>query len=236
MFKAIRSALLWTVGLLFMIVFLYWLLFQTYYSTPEKYSPKLRKWLKVFFKLLFIKVEVEGLENVDFTKTYIIMSNHVSMFDIPLLLAFIPQHFNGFEADGHFKAPLYGRVLTRYGNIPMDRSNPRASFKSLQAGIDYTEKGTSVVILPEGTRTVTPEFGEFKKLPFVFAQKTNADIMVLGFSGLWKINNKTSWHITPGKMTVRFGKPIPSEYIKSVKPEELMEYTKNKIQELVTEP
>ena len=97
------------------------------------------------------------------------------------------------EAAEHFNAPIYGWALRRYGNIPINRKNARESFKSIMEGANLIKSGTSVVILPEGTRSLKPEMGNFKKFPFILAQKAEAPILPFGFSGLWKINNKTSF-------------------------------------------
>ena len=219
-----------------MILFFLLLILLTYLFKRKTYDPIIKAAAKFFFKILFIKVKVEGLENVDKNQAYSIMGNHVSMFDIPLLFAFIPVTFNGIEAAEHFKAPLYGFVLRRYGNIPINRKNARESLKSIMQGANLIKSGTSVVILPEGTRSLKPELGSFKKFPFLLAQKADAPILPFGFSGLWKINNKTSWHISPGKVVMKFGKLIPADVVINTEIPELMKLTKKRIEDLISEP
>ena len=234
--KYVISVIMWFIGTIYMLFFFVLLILLTYLFQRKIYDPIIKAVAKFFFKLLFIKVKVEGLENVDKNQAYAIMGNHVSMFDIPLLFAFIPVTFNGIEAAEHFSAPLYGLVLRRYGNIPINRKNARESLKSILQGANLIKSGTSVVILPEGTRSLKPEMGSFKKFPFVLAQKADAPILPFGFSGLWKINNKTSWHISPGKVVMKFGKPIESDVVKNMEIPELMKLTKDNIQGLITAP
>ena len=234
--KSIVSAILWVVGTLYMILFLLLLILLTYLFKRKTYDPIIKSVAKFFFKVLFIRVKIEGLENVDKNQTYTIMGNHVSMFDIPLLFAFIPVTFNGIEAAEHFNAPIYGLALRRYGNIPINRKNARESLKSILEGANLVKNGTSVVILPEGTRSLKPAMSDFKKFPFLLAQKAKAPILPFGFSGLWKINNKTSWHIKPGKVIMKFGEPIPSDDVIKYEIPELMKHTRNKIENLITEP
>lgn len=235
-FKSIRSALLWTIGILYMFLFLLFLITVSYLFKQKIWDPWVKAATRLLFKLLWIKVEIKGLENLDKTKTYLFMGNHINMFDIPVFLGFIPMHFRGMEASGHFKTPLYGHALKRYGNIPMERTNPRASFKSIQQGIDLLKQGICVTILPEGTRATKPELGEFKKLPFAMAQKSGVGIMPIALSGLWKINHKTSWHINPGKVTLSFGQEISAETIATISTDELMKITRESIQEMIIEP
>lgn len=234
-FKSILSAILWTIGIIYLVVVVLYIIIASYLVKQKMYDPGL-KWLsRNFMRMLLIRVKVVGKENIDPTKTYIFMGNHVSMFDIPLLLGHIPVHFRGAEASGHFKTPLYGWALKRYGNIPMDRSNPKASFKGILRGIELLKEGKNITILPEGTRSTIPGMGVFKKFPFIMAQKAGVEIIPIGMSGLWKVNNKNSWHINPGKIIFTFGKPISAETVKSMSTEDLMEYTKSKIQELILE-
>lgn len=234
--KSILSAILWFVGAIYMFFFLLLLILLTYLFKRKTYDPIIKGAAKLFFKIVLVRVKTEGLENVDKNQSYTIMGNHVSMFDIPLLFAYIPVPFNGIEAAEHFKAPIYGWALRRYGNIPINRKNARESFKSIMNGANLIKSGTSVVILPEGTRSLKPEMGNFKKFPFILAQKAEAPILPFGFSGLWKINNKTSWHITPGKVIMKFGKPIEANVVKNMEIDELMQLTKERIEGLITAP
>ena len=67
------------------------------------------------FKIMFVKVDVDGLENIIPNKTYLYMANHVSLFDIPLLGGFIPGYARGVEADRQHAWPLYGWAMSRLG-------------------------------------------------------------------------------------------------------------------------
>ncbi len=231
--KYIISIWEWVVGVSLFLVFLIWFSIVASIWPYEKYIVWTRSFLQLFFKILFIKVEVEGADNIDPNKTYLFMPNHVSMFDIPLVLGYIPVEFYGIQASSHFKMPFYGWVLKKYGNIPIDRSSPRASFRTMMDVVEVLKKGTNILVLPEGTRSMTPEMAPFKKLPFLMAKKSNVNIMPMAFVGLWDINNKTSLMVKPGKMKVVFGKPIPISIVEEMTEIELREYTRQKIQELL---
>ena len=64
-----------------------------------------------------------------------------------------------------------GAFLRKAGMIGIDRSNPRASMKSIMSAADHLLDGISILILPEGTRTRTGKMLPFKKLPFKLAKK-----------------------------------------------------------------
>jgi len=164
------------------------------------------------------------------------MSNHVSMYDIPLLLGFIPVDFWGIQAASHFKVPIYGHVLKAYGNIPIDRSSARASYRTIQGAVEHLKSGHNIMILPEGTRSRKPVMGSFKKLPFVMAKRAEVNILPFGMSGLWKINNKVSKLIRPGSVHIHFGEAISDEVVKNSTEEELIKLTRERIQSYITEP
>ena len=195
-----------------------------------------KAYLRFYFKILFIKVEVTGTDNIDPNKTYVFMSNHVSMYDIPLILGFIPVDFYGIQAAHHFKVPIFGHVLRAYGNIPIDRSSARASYRTIQGAVEHLKGGKSIMILPEGTRSSKPTMGPFKKLPFVMVKRAEVNIMPFAFSGLWSINNTTSKMIRPGTVRVHFGEAITDEIVKNSTEEELMKLTRERIQSYVSEP
>jgi len=195
-----------------------------------------RSYLHFFLKALFIKVEVSGLENIDPNKTYVFMANHVSMYDIPLLLGSIPVDFYGIQAAHHFKVPIFGHVLKAYGNIPIDRSNARASYRTIQGAVEHLKSGKNIMILPEGTRSRKPTMGPFKKLPFVMVKRAEVNILPFAFSGLWAINNTTSKMIRPGRVHVHFGEAISDEVVKNSTEEELMKLTRERIQSYIREP
>jgi 1-acyl-sn-glycerol-3-phosphate acyltransferase len=232
--KYIISAWEWVVAFFIFIVFLLWFLVVAAIWPYKTFVVWVRKFLQFFFKALFIKVKLEGTENIDPNQNYLIMPNHVSMFDIPLLLGFIPFDFWGIQAASHFKVPLYGWVLKKYGNIPIDRSSPRASFKTMLDAVKIIKEGGSILILPEGTRTKTPpEMGPFKKLPFMMAKKAGVPILPIAFEGLWKINNITSKMIKPGSIRMIFGEPIEASVIAELSEVELRQLTRDRIQALL---
>jgi len=232
--KYIVTAWEWAVAFIVFIIFLIWFLIVASIWPYKTFIKWVRTFLQTFFKLLFIRVSLEGTDNIDRTKNYVFMPNHVSMFDIPMLLGFIPVDFWGIQAASHFKVPLYGWVLKKYGNLPIDRSSPRASFKTMLEAVEEVKQGKNILILPEGTRTKTPpEMGPFKKLPFMMAKKSEVGIIPIAFQGLWKINNITSKHIRPGKVRMIFGEPIDASVVAELSEIELQKLTRQQIQDLL---
>lgn len=234
--KPVRSVFLWTSGFIFFGIFSTIAILLTYIIPLKKLDPFVKNSLKLLFKVMFIKVKVEGNTDIDKSKTYLFMSNHVSLFDVPLLKAYIPIYFKGVEAHHQFKWPFYGWLITRLEAIPIERDNIYASMRSIRKVNKLLDNGTSIAILPEGTRTLTGEMQPFKKMPFMLAKKAGVDIIPIGLSGLFKLKPKGSWHITPSTITIKFGDPIKSEVVNVLSLEELRDKVYGNIKSLVTEP
>ncbi len=234
--KQVRSVFLWTSGFIFFGIFSTIAVLLTYIIPLEKLDPFIKNSLKLLFKVMFIKVRVEGKTDIDSSKTYLLMSNHVSLFDVPLLKAYIPIYLKGIEAHHQFKWPFYGWLITRLEAIPIERDNIYASMRSIKKANKLLDEGTSIAILPEGTRTLTGEMQPFKKMPFMLAKKAGVNIIPIGLSGLYKLKPKGSWHITPSTITINFGDPITSEEVNDLSVEELRDKVYKSIKSLVTEP
>ncbi len=161
------------------------------------------------------------------------MGNHQSLFDVFVIPCCIPEPFVGIEAAYHFNFLLWGWIITKWGNIPINRSNREKAIKSIQQAEEVLNSGLSIGILPEGHRTITGEIGTFKKGGFHLAKNTKADILPLGISrGLYDFKNKNSWKLYPQKVIVNIGKPITYKSYKDLSVDQLKEKVKETITNL----
>ena len=231
--KQILSLYLWIVLVIYSVFFLIVAIIVSYIFPVKKYTPWLQKILRFVFKILFIKVEVEGLENISADKTYLYMANHVSLFDIPLLGGFVPGYARGVEADRQHAWPLYGWAMRRLGNIPIDRKNVFSSLSSISKTASVITEGKSMIILPEGHRTMDGKLRQFKNFPFLLAKKVDVEILPIGLSGLYTLKNKNSWLINPNPVKIKFGKPIGVDTIQELPTKELRENVRDVIKGLI---
>lgn len=231
--KYLFSAYVWIVGSISFGVILITGLIISFFSRPVTFDPWVKKMLRAFFKIILIKVKVEGAEKIDRNETYLFMSNHVSIFDIPLLGAYIPCFFRGVAAHYQFKWPLYGWALKRYGTIPIDRNNVHRSILSIRKAEKSVGQGRSIAILPEGYRTLDGKLKPFKRLPFFLAKQTGLRIVPIGLSGLYRLKPKGRRLIRRTELKIKFGDVIPHEKIESLSVDQLSELTRDKIFELI---
>ena len=224
--RSLRSIYFWTIGLGYFIPVLIILIIRSLIQAPEKYDPWLRRSVKTLFKLVQSQPLVEFAEELPTDRPLIFMANHSSLIDIPLLKAWIPEYFVGILADPQFKYPIYGSAVRRMGSIPIDRQNIRKSLRAFKRAEKLLSQGIHITVLPEGGRSLDGKLLPFKKLPFHFAKESGADIVPIAISGVYKMKNKGSFHLNPGRLFVRFAPVIPAEQIASLETEALMELTR----------
>jgi 1-acyl-sn-glycerol-3-phosphate acyltransferase len=155
-----------------------------------------------------VKLEVFGREKVPADGPVIYMSNHQGNFDILSLFIAIPRQFSWIAKEELFAIPVFGHSMLRAGYIPLDRSDGRRAFKSIEAAAATIRNGRSVVIFPEGTRTPDGNLLPFKRGGFLLAAKAGVPIVPFTINGSAKVNPCKRLEIYPGKITIRFAEPI----------------------------
>ena len=190
------------------------------------------RFLRLIFILSFVKVHRNYEQKFEEHKGYIFMPNHSSLVDVPLLAAYIPAYTNAIEANSHFKWPIYKHLIKAYGQIPIDRKNPRKSLKAFEIAADRLNENTSILVFPEGTRTKDGKLRRFKKLPFLMAKKTNSPIVPIGIKGVWKMSGNESFFLKHTPLTINYGKEISPEEIQTLSIEELSEKVRAEVTRL----
>lgn len=209
-------------------------LFFALFFPIKKINPYLKRPFRLFFRLIFCPVAVEGLEKLSPDKSYLYIPNHVSFFDPFLFVAYLPGFVRGVETTKHFRWPVYGHFIRVFGNVPIDQSNVRASLQSLSAASQLMKQGMSMILFPEGTRTPDGRVAPFKRLPFIMAKETDADIVPVGLIGLFNVFPKGSRIITPSRITIRIGDPIPYHKVAAMDTRALQELIYSQVVDLAT--
>ena len=120
-----------------------------------------RVWSWLILATTGVRVDVDGLEHLDPARTYIFVSNHQSIYDIPVLFASLPYQLRIIAKDSLGSFPFLGWHLARTGHLLVDRRkpDPRSVFTWANA---LTGKGLSLIVFPEGTRSATGFVAPFK--------------------------------------------------------------------------
>lgn len=195
-----------------------------------------RLWGNVNLWCTGVKVKMEGLENIDPNRAYVYASNHQSSFDILALLGRLPVQFRWLAKEELFRVFVFGPAMKAIGYIPINRTDRRKSFESINRAAAGIRNGTSVVIFPEGTRSVDGVLQDFKKGGFILAIKSQQPIVPISISGSFPILSKSGgWVVHPGTIRITIGRPIPTEGCSTKDRDMLMEKVRHAIREHLTQ-
>lgn len=232
--NTLRSAMLWAAGSIFFGFTFIIISVGLFVLSRQRVFALARFLFSVQTRLMGIRLNVTGLENLDRKRTYLIMGNHQSLFDLFVVPAAIPLTYVAVEAAYHFSIPLWGSLVTRWGCIPIHRNDLEKAKQSLDIARQRLREGASIIILPEGHRTLSGEVGEFKKGPFHLACKAGADILPFAIRGLFDYNRKGSFHLNPKSVRVSIGPAIPYSVCAELTPEQLRDHVRGIIGDLAS--
>lgn len=171
-------------------------------------NPLMKIWTNTVLFIYGIKVNVFGVENVDASRGKIYISNHASYLDIFVQLAKMPDNVRMIYKREINKVPILGWAMMSVGFVSIDRENIRSAMKSLDKASVRVKKGLSVVIYPEGTRTIDGRIGEFKRGMFFLADKAEADIVPVSMTNTFELMPPGSFKVKPGTVNMVIGKPV----------------------------
>jgi 1-acyl-sn-glycerol-3-phosphate acyltransferase len=156
-----------------------------------------------------VTLAVEGLEKVPLTRGYVYVANHASHFDIPAVIAGIPDEIRIVYKKELEKIPIFGWGL-KYGKtyIGIDRGRGHKALESLDAAAAKIRDGASVILFGEGTRTPDGKLQPFKRGPFSLAVRANVPVVPVTINGSYDVLPRGSWRIRPGAITLVLSSPI----------------------------
>ncbi len=167
-----------------------------------------RIWGKIQLGMTGTQVTITGLENIDCRQSYILTSNHQSIFDIFAFLGYLPLQFRWIAKAELFRLPFLGWAMTRIGYIPIERGSPKKAYRSMLQAAEKVRNGVSVLIFPEGTRSPNGNLQPFKKGVFLIALKSQAPILPIAIRGTSRIMVKGDWRAYPGKVQIIVDRPL----------------------------
>ncbi|MEW5692184.1 MAG: lysophospholipid acyltransferase family protein, partial [Candidatus Hydrogenedentota bacterium] len=188
-----------------------------------------RLWAKIIMWFSGCRVEVIDKENLISDSGQILVANHQSGFDIFVLTAYIPLQIRWLAKESLFRIPFMGWAMFAARYISIDRQNARKAIVSLKQAIDTVAKGASVVVFPEGTRTLTGKLQGFKKGTLYIATKGRFPIVPITIIGTYDIMKKGSFRLFPQPIKIIIDKPILYSEIENKNEDYVLETLRNLI-------
>ncbi len=169
----------------------------------------------------FSKRTIDGLENIEKGKPYVMTLNHNSGFDIFAAYK-IPLNFRWVSKREVFWVPFMGPLLSIHGDIPIERGNPKkAMAKVSRLGKLWLKRGATVAIFPEGTRSKDGEIHNFKMGAFSLAKEAGVEILPVVMTGTNDVFKK-GWLVNWNhRVAIRVLKPVSAEEVASLGTKEL---------------
>jgi 1-acyl-sn-glycerol-3-phosphate acyltransferase len=143
------------------------------------------------------RIHISGERITDPRRPYVVVSNHQSFADIPIL-SNLPWEMKWIGKAELFRLPIIGWMMKLAGDIPVDRQDRRSGARMLMTVNRYLQGKCSVIFFPEGTRSPDGRVGRFNDGAFAMALKAKAAIMPIALEGSYACLPKKSW---------KFGKP-----------------------------
>jgi 1-acyl-sn-glycerol-3-phosphate acyltransferase len=193
----------------------------------------IRLWARGILSGAGIDIRAEGIERIDPKKRYILIANHHSYYDIPCILAAIPQPIRFMAKKSLFSIPIFGWALGRAGFIPIDRKNRRTAVKSFDLAVQRIRKGNTIVIFPEEGRSREVAMRPFQRGAFLLAIRSELPIMPLAIEGTYEVLRVGAKRVTPGVVTIRAGSVIETAGVSVRAKDTLLEQSRGQIEELL---
>jgi 1-acyl-sn-glycerol-3-phosphate acyltransferase len=168
-----------------------------------------RTWARSLLAIGGVRVQVEGLDQLSPSGSYVLIANHLSYMDTPVVLANIPVQFRFLAKKGLFQIPFLGTHLGQAGHIPVPREDPRASVRTMQLAAESIQKRkVSLLIFPEGGRSHDGVLQPFKEGAAYIAIRAGVPAVPIAIIGTERILPFGSGVVVPGRVTLRILPPI----------------------------
>ena len=167
-------------------------------------------WSRFFLFLAGSHLEAAGREYVDPSKQYVFIANHISNLDIPVMFLATQMPIRYLAKAELFKIPIFKQAMEALGIVKVDRVKGAAIHSEVNAGVTAARaRGHSLIIFPEGTRSVTGDMSTFKKGAFRIAITNQLDIVPVTIIGSWESWTPHSKIVTGGLIRAVVHEPIP---------------------------
>ncbi len=157
---------------------------------------------------------VSGLDNVSPGRPALVVSNHQSYADIPILYRALPVPLRFTAKREIEELPLIGLFMRALGMVFIDRSSPRTAARAVSELGKALQCGQWTVVFPEGTRSINGVVGPFAAGSFAAAIAGSVEILPVAIAGSGRMLSKGGFRVRPSKIQVRIGQPISTSGLK----------------------
>lgn len=155
------------------------------------------------------RLEVSGLEHVDWNRVYLLAANHQSWIDIPALFRAVPVPLRFVAKQELARVPFLGAFIRAMGMVFVERTSGRKAARGIEQARQVLGERGWLVSFPEGTRSREGRVGRFRAGTFAAAIEAGVEVVPVAIEGAGQVLPAGGFRVRPGKIEVRFGEPIP---------------------------
>ncbi len=165
-------------------------------------------WAKLLTRLSGVRVAIKGRHHIDPDQSYVLVANHQSAFDIPVIYG-----YSGMDLRWVMKAeikwiPFVAAGCRAIGHVFVERGNTQQATAAINEAVSKLTPGTSVLFFPEGTRSLDGQLLPFKKGAFRLAQDQGLAVLPVTVKHTREVLPPKRWAITPQTVELEFHRPI----------------------------
>ena len=195
-----------------------------------------RLWCKFILFFTGVRYSVKGLENLDPKDSYIFACNHASGYDIPLAFAGLPYWLISIAKIELKSVFILGWVMKTAGHIFVDRKKSENAIAALEKSkASLINNPRSILLFPEGTRTMDGELGLFKRGGLMLSEDTGIPIVPVGIVGTFGMLKKGTWSFKNQPLEIRIGNPIDPKTLSNNNKNSLAKYVKSQVSVLLNQ-
>lgn len=172
-------------------------------------------WGKILTWLVPVRVEMEGLDQIDTNQSYVVVANHQSQLDIPVVYGYSGLDLRWVAKAEVGRIPFVAAGCRAIGHIFIDRSNPEQARAAINKAVERLKPGTGLMFFPEGTRSRSGDLLPFKKGAFRVAIDQQMPVLPVTVIGTRDILPSDSLRLRPGRVRVQLHEPISTEGMKT---------------------
>lgn len=167
-----------------------------------------RAWAWLILRTTGVRLTVRGVERLETHRSYVFASNHQSIYDIPIIFVALPLQLRIVAKDSLGSFPFLGWHLRRTGHLLVDRKKPGAGIVKKMARL--VGGARSLIVFPEGTRSVDGTVARFKGGMFLVAIDAGLPVVPVSIASSRHVMLKGRLMTCPGDVTVTVHQPIPT--------------------------
>jgi 1-acyl-sn-glycerol-3-phosphate acyltransferase len=170
-----------------------------------------RCWAPGLLRGAGVRLQVEGLERIDWSRPHVFVANHQSQIDICALFRALPVPLRFVLKQELAGVPFVGAYARAMGMVFIERASARRSARRLHAAAGIVRRGASLCAFPEGTRSRDGRVGPFKGGSFQLAIGAGVPVVPVAIQGSGTVLPAAGFHVRPGAIVVRIGAPLPTQ-------------------------